>query len=37
MQSNESKQQKNEKRQKPPAEKAGNGNPKLNGENKPST
>jgi hypothetical protein len=36
MQSNESRQQKNEKRQKPPT-KAGTGNPKLSGENRPST
>ncbi|MDF9760823.1 hypothetical protein OKW24_002596 [Peribacillus simplex] len=37
MQSNESRQQENEKRQKPPTKKAGTGNPKLSGENRPST
>ncbi|MET3318058.1 UNVERIFIED_ORG: hypothetical protein ABIC97_001150 [Peribacillus simplex] len=37
MQSNESRQKENEKRQKPPTNKAGTGNPKLSGENRPST
>ncbi|CAH0186255.1 hypothetical protein SRABI96_01559 [Peribacillus sp. Bi96] len=37
MQSNESKEQGYEKRQKPPTKKAGTGNPKLDGENRPST
>ena len=37
MKSNESKQQRTEKRQNAPTKRAGEGNPKLSGENKPST
>ncbi len=37
MQSNDSKEQEYEKRQKPPSKKAGTGNPKLSGKNHPST